>query len=103
MPRAGPGLIGGRVVLDDVFPADGDRHYPASRYVASTSADRQGRYRFEALPPADYYVAAANRGRVNVARQLDDAEFLESLVAGASRVSLADGAHVSVQVKLADR
>ena len=51
-----------------VFPANAGLRYPASRFLASAAADHQGRYRFEALPPADYYVAAVERSRVNVAR-----------------------------------
>jgi protocatechuate 3,4-dioxygenase beta subunit len=86
-----------------IFPADAEQRYAGSRFVASASADRLGRYRFEALPPADYYIAAADRSRVNLSSDLGDPELLESLVAGAARVLLGEAAHISVTVKVADR
>ncbi|HKB10697.1 MAG TPA: carboxypeptidase-like regulatory domain-containing protein [Vicinamibacterales bacterium] len=85
------------------FPADAAQRYPASRFIASTSAAREGRYRFEALPPADYYIAAVDRARVDVAREIDDPDFLESLVATATRVTLTEAAHVIAAVKAVER
>jgi hypothetical protein len=96
----GHAIDGAAVVI---FPADAEQRYPGSRFVASAAADRQGRYHFEALPPADYYVAAADRSRVNLSREIGDPDFLESLVAGAARVLLGDAAHVTVPIRVADR
>jgi protocatechuate 3,4-dioxygenase beta subunit len=90
--------IAGAAVV--VFPADAEQRYTASRFVASASADGYGRYRLTALPPADYYVAAIRRGAVNVTREIEDAEFLESLVAGAARVTLGDAAHLTVPLTI---
>ena len=86
-----------------IFPVDSEQRFSRSRFVASSATDRLGRYRFEALPPADYYVAAADRSALNVLRTIDDPDFLESLIAGATRVTLGDAAHVTVAIKIADR
>ncbi|HMF99143.1 MAG TPA: carboxypeptidase-like regulatory domain-containing protein [Vicinamibacterales bacterium] len=86
-----------------VFPADAERRYAGSRFVTSASADRLGRYHFEALPPADYYVTAIDRGRVNLAREIGDPDFLESLVPGATRLLLGDAGQVTVPITLSSR
>jgi protocatechuate 3,4-dioxygenase beta subunit len=89
--------IGGAAVI--VFPTDPALWYGRSRFVASTIGDRDGRYRFEGLPAGDYYLAVADRATVNVVREIDDAEVLESLVSGATRVMLGDAAHVMVPIR----
>src|SRR5262249_16418323 len=89
-------VVDGAAVV--VFPADAERRYAGSRFVASASADRLGRYHLEALPPADYYVAAIDRGRVDVAREIGDPDFLESLAPGAMRILLGDAAQVTVPI-----
>jgi protocatechuate 3,4-dioxygenase beta subunit len=84
-----------------VFPVDQTQRYEQSRFIGSVSADRAGHFHIEALPPADYYVAAVGRGTVAAARAADG-DVLASLVASAARVMLGDAAHVTVQLKLVD-
>ncbi|HJZ71446.1 MAG TPA: carboxypeptidase-like regulatory domain-containing protein [Vicinamibacterales bacterium] len=94
-------VVDGAAVV--VFPADVERRYAGSRFVASASADPRGRYHFEALPPADYYVAAIDRSRVNPGRELGDPDFLESLVPGAARILLGDAGQMTVPITVTGR
>jgi len=85
------------------FPVDSTQRYEQSRFIAGVQADRSGHYRIDGLPPGDYYIAAIDRGSVGAARAAEDADFFESLVTGAARVTLGDAAHISVALRPADR
>jgi hypothetical protein len=55
-----------------------------------------------ALPPADYYVAAVDKRRTaDVAGEIENPEFLESLVANATRVMLGAGRRATVALRVA--
>jgi hypothetical protein len=65
---------------------------------------RIGTFTIRGLAPSDYYVAVvARRTVVDVNAEIENPEFLESLVAGATRVTLAESARTSVMLKLSAR
>ena len=78
------------------FAADPWQRYWRSRFVGIAAADHDARYRLEGLPPGEYYVAAADRRRSG---EVEDPDFLESLTAHATRVTLAEGQHVSLTLR----
>ena len=86
-----------------VFAVDDSLRYPRSRFVATATADREGRYKVEALPPGEYYAAPVSRARVDVRRDSDDSDFLESLATGAVRVTLGEAGHVIVPLTIEER
>jgi protocatechuate 3,4-dioxygenase beta subunit len=96
----GRGVDGAAVV---VFPIDDSLRYARSRFVAAAAADREGRYRIEALPPGEYYAAPVLRDRVDVRSDSQDPDFLDSLSAGAVRVTLGEAGHVVLPLKLDGR
>ena len=83
-----------------VFGVDESVWYPRSRFVATATADREGRYRIEALPAGEYYAATVARARVDLRRDAEDPDFLESLATGAVRATLGEAGHVVVPLKL---
>ena len=78
------------------FPLDPWLRYSQSRFVGVAAADHDARYHLEGLPPGEYYVAAADRHRSN---DVEDPDFLESLTAYATRVTLSEGLHVSLTLR----
>jgi len=86
-----------------VFAVDDSKWYPRSRFVAATAADREGRYRIEGLPAGDYYAAPVARASVDIKRDADDRDFLDSLMAAAVRVTIADAGRVILPLKIDDR
>jgi hypothetical protein len=57
-----------------------------------------------ALPPGDYYVAAVDkRGIADVAGEIENPDFLESLVANATRVTIGAGQRVSLTLRVLAR
>jgi hypothetical protein len=52
------------------------------------------------LAPGEYYVAALDRRVLDETAAIDDAEFLESLVAGATKVRLTEGEARSVSLNV---
>ena len=86
-----------------VFGVDESVWYARSRFVATATADREGRYRIEALPAGEYYAATVPRARVDLRRDTEDPDFLESLATDAVRVTLGQAGHVVVALKLGDR
>lgn len=103
--------IGGRVVDERdrafsdavvvAFAADRGRWYPHSRYLAHTVPESDGSFTLRALAPGDYYVAAIDRRTGAVENgDLDDPEFLEGLIANATKATLRDGEHTSPSLRL---
>ena len=85
------------------FSADRSLRYPGSRFVALGVPDRNATATLRGLPPGDYYVTALSRGMVDEGETLDDQDFLESLVAGATKVTLSEGERRSVSVTVIGR
>lgn len=85
------------------FAADAARRYPGSRYMAVGPPARGGEAILKGLPPGEYYVAALGFETLAGSSALDEAEFMESLVAGATRVTLTDGESRTVSVKVIER
>jgi len=85
-----------------VFATDRERWYAMSRFIAVADASDDASFAVRALPPAEYYVAAVDKRRfTDVAGETDNPEFLESLVANATRVTLGAGARATVQLRVA--
>ena len=81
------------------FPTDRARWYPHSRFVAVAPAGPDKPPRLRGLPPGSYYVAVvAVGGGTDGPGPIDGEAFFESLVAGATRVTLTEGEHRSVGV-----
>jgi hypothetical protein len=78
------------------FALDTSLRYSRSRFVGVAAADRDGRYRLEGLPSGEYYVAATDR---RGGGDIDDPDFLESLTAHATRVTLGEGQRVSLALR----
>jgi hypothetical protein len=72
------------------FPADsqGWREGLASRRVQTVRVSTTGAYDFGNVPAGDYYVAVVSGGTIG---DTQDPAFLESLIATATRVTVADG------------
>ena len=85
------------------FAVEPDRRYPGSRFMAVGVPDRAASARVRGLPAGEYYVVAIDRRVLDDTKALDDGEFLESLVGGATRVTLTDGESRAVSVKVIDR
>ena len=85
------------------FAADRTRRYAGSRFTAVGVPGRDGSTTLHGLPPAEYYVVALARRVLDETTAVDDAEFLESLVADATRVTLTDGPPATLSVKLVSR
>lgn len=68
-----------------IFPADRKYWQFESRRYRATSSDDTGRYRFDALPPGDYFVTTAPDARWGVTA---DPRELEPLISSALRVSI---------------
>jgi protocatechuate 3,4-dioxygenase beta subunit len=85
-----------------VFSVDRTHWYSKSRFVRKADIGAGG-FKVEGLPPGEYYVAAVAR----VAADGDDASqepaFLESLIGGASSVTLDEGQQATVALRLPAR
>jgi hypothetical protein len=86
------------------FAINRDLWYAGSRFVGHADVYYEGTFDVSALAPGDYYVAVVENRRVlDVGAEIQNPEFLESLVAGATIVRLAEGGRVSLALKLAAR
>ena len=72
-----------------VFPEDAARWTFPSRYIRTTRADSEGRFRIGDLPAGERYLAAAIDHLED--GEQDDAQFLERLRARGTSLSLSDG------------
>jgi hypothetical protein len=69
--------------------------------VAHADADQAGAFALRGMGPGEYYVAAIDRrDGIDLDDRSDDSEFLESLIAGAVRVTVAEGQLAGVIVRL---
>ena len=86
------------------FASDRSLWYAGSRFVGHADVYYEGTFDVSALAPGDYYVSVVENRRVlDVGAEIENPEFLESLVAGATRVSLAEGQRATLQLKLVAR
>jgi len=79
-----------------VFAEEPSRWAFPSRFVAVTRPSQDGRFKVEGLPPANYFAAAVP----SVAGREQPPEFLESLVRGATRVTLGEAEAKTVTLKI---
>jgi hypothetical protein len=86
-----------------VFSADRDRWYPASRFMRKTIAGADGLFTVSGLPFGVYYAAAVARLPADGEDGWQDPEFLESLMPGASTVTLAEGERQILNLRLKSR
>jgi hypothetical protein len=83
------------------FAQDRSLWYSGTRFVATVDAARDGRFSIPDLGPAAYYVAVVDtRAIEDLGHEIENAEFLESLVVGAQRVTLDAGQRVSLSLRL---
>ena len=76
--------------------------YAGSRFVASADAGGGGTFSLRGLAPADYYVAAVDKRRfVAVSEEIENRDFLASLAATATRVTLGEGQRATATVRVA--
>jgi hypothetical protein len=85
------------------FPTDPERRFAGSRFFAMTHVSAAGAYRLRALPPTTYFVAAINRSPSADEDAWQDATSLEQLARDATLVTVTDGQHASLDVKLSSR
>ena len=79
-----------------VFAVDPSLRYAESRFLGRAMTDRDGHYRVEGLPPGDYYVSAIDR---RAQGDMEDPDFLESLVVHATRTTLSERAHLVISLQ----
>lgn len=83
-----------------VIPADREYWLPASRRIASTRPDVNGRYVFRTLPPGEYRLAATT-DLVN--QDLQQVAALEALAAQSLAVTIGAGEKKIVDIRVAGR
>jgi protocatechuate 3,4-dioxygenase beta subunit len=84
-----------------VFATDRDLWYDRSRFVKITGSAADGRFTVRDLPPGSYYVVAIDRRRASEDNgEWMNPELLDSLTAGATRMTLSEGQKASVSPKL---
>jgi hypothetical protein len=83
-----------------VFAEDPARWTFGTRYVRTTRPSQEGRYSLRGLPPHDYLVAVVKELEPG---QWSDPEFLESLRAQASRITLHEGGNAVQDLKVVPR
>jgi hypothetical protein len=83
------------------FAADRALWYQQSRFLRSRLPERDATFALRGLPPGQYYVAAIDRRReVDAAGELENPEFLESLIAHATRITLTEDQRTALTLKL---
>ena len=84
-----------------VFPVDRSRWTRYGRFVKAARCDADGTFSVRGLPASGYFVAAVDRLQgTERAGEWQDPAFLESLAAGAVRVTVTDGQTAAVSAKL---
>jgi hypothetical protein len=83
-----------------VFSTDRGAWYDASRYLRHAMAGPDGSVKVAGLPPGSYYASAITRMPAGGEDAWQDPQFLESLMAGASTVSVADGQTPALALRL---
>jgi hypothetical protein len=82
-----------------IYPADRARRYPESRFVARVVTDTDGRFSTVGLPEGTYYVAAVSR-LPDDGNGWKDPQYLQTLDATATTVSLAETGTSTVRLRL---
>jgi hypothetical protein len=83
------------------FAADRSLWYAGSRFVGHADAGRDGAFNIRALAPGDYHVAVVDKRQVvDVNGEIENPEYLESLVAHATRVTLSEGQRTTLTLKM---
>jgi hypothetical protein len=93
----------GRLLTDYtvvVFATDRERWFLESRFLKHSTPGKGGVFEVRGLPGGDYFVAAVDQLQMEEWR---DPDFLESIVSGATRVTLGDGQRLFVTPKLISR
>jgi hypothetical protein len=80
-----------------LFPQDTTKWHWNSRFLATGRPDQHGRFKLNNVPPGDYFVAAV---REVEAEEWTDPEVLARLKGRATRLTLAEGDHKTVDVPL---
>jgi hypothetical protein len=82
------------------FVDDSASWYAHTRFVKIADPGTDGTFAVRGLPAGSYLVAAINGTDVaNIGDELDTPGFLESLVAGATRVTLSEGQRATLTVR----
>ena len=100
-PKSGTGANGSPVSSYTVilFAQDRALWTPATRHIMTGRPDQQGRFRVRSLPPGDYHVVALETVEPGT---WSDPEFLDTLVAGATALSLNAGETKTVDLRIAE-
>jgi len=85
------------------FATDRARRYEGTRYAALGVPGPRGAVVLRGLPPGDYYVVAMGRGAQPDTSGSDPQEFLASLAASATKVTLTEGEHRSLRLRVIGR
>ena len=80
-----------------VFSQDTAKWTGATRYQATGRPDQEGRFKISAVPPGEYYVAAVDRVEPG---QWTDPDFLETIRASATSISLDEGETKTLALRL---
>jgi hypothetical protein len=83
-----------------VFSTDRDRWYPASRYLRLTESGADGSFSVAGLPPGTYYASGVPRIPTDGQDAWQDPQFIDSLVARASTVTVIDGQKAEIALRL---
>ena len=86
------------------FAADEDLWYDRSRFVKIAASDTNGAFSIRDLPPGVYFVAAVDKRRASEDNgEWLNPEVLDTLTAGASRITLSEGQKTSTSLRLLAR
>jgi len=86
------------------FSPDRTAWYRGTRFVAYADATRNGTFAIRGIAPSEYYVAVVDRRRtLDLYNEIEDPDFLESLVAGAQRITLDEEQHVQIALRSSSR
>ena len=80
-----------------LFAADQSQWLPESRRIQATRPAADGAYAFRNLPAGEYLIAAVGDAEPDA---WYDPAFLQALVPGAMRITIADGQHVTQDLRL---
>jgi len=86
-----------------VFSTDRDRWYPSSRFMRRSVAVSDGAFSLSGLPFGSYYAAAIARPPAGGDDAWQDPQLLESLIPGASTMTLSEGEKQVLNLRLGGR
>jgi len=106
-------VLSGRVVDDRARPvvgasvivcsADRQLWYASSRYLRHSQTGQDGGFSVTGLPAGSYYATAVARIPTDGEGAWQDRQFLESLLPGASAITIADGQEAALTLRLSSR